>query len=192
MQNYENIPLLVKELDNRGILKRVNYEIQIVQPCLSDNYNEYFNLNNIQDLEKILWLWRKLIENGVKLPNKFPFLHVCEYPTNSSYTIDPTGSLYSCQIFVGLNEYVIGNVNGSSSEIKESKINFNVTLNKSCLKCKFLPICQGGCRLQAFLQKGDFNTMNCNKKYFERMIRFYLTNKYKQSIKNELYIKKSN
>jgi len=40
---------------------------------------------------------------------------------------------------------------------------------RKCKKCKFVPICGGGCRLGAISLNGNMDSVACEKKYFENV-----------------------
>ena len=70
-------------------------------------------------------------------------------------TIGPNGEIYKCHRVLGRTEYVSGNIcNGiEKNEAYNFFCNTNLTYEE-CKTCALLPICQGGCKVNAQLYSG--------------------------------------
>ena len=69
-------------------------------------------------------------------------------------------------------EYSIGNIRDDMEKIRSNPTNVAfMTCDpwKKCSNCQFIPICGGGCRIGAILQKGDLYATCCEKEYFEKV-----------------------
>lgn len=74
---------------------------------------------------------------------------------------------------VGREKYAVGNVNKDweNSSFNSGNVSFMTSdAWKNCMNCKFLPLCGGGCRLGALMQKGNLDDISCEKEYFEKVL----------------------
>ena len=39
---------------------------------------------------------------------------------------------------------------------------------ENCLKCPYVPMCTGGCRYNAYIEKKDIASLACEKQYFNK------------------------
>ena len=70
-------------------------------------------------------------------------MHQCNACGISNYSILPNGNILKCSEAF---ESIIGNVfEGIKNEYTAEKWT-DVGLDRDCIECKFLPLCQGGCR----------------------------------------------
>ena len=79
-----------------------------------------------------------------------------------TFAIGPDGSIYPCYRFVGMPEYIMGNVkdlptiedlqNSKSAQLLEK---FKDHVNENCKRCTFIKFCRGGC---------PYNALKINKK----------------------------
>lgn len=127
-----------------------------------------FSETNVDD---IFWFIQEIEKRGFK-PYKDIALGPCEAMREYTYTIDPSGDIYKCATLAGRKEYVLGNIDDDPTEVRFNSQNvafMTVDLWKKCKECKFIPICGGGCRIGAILQKGDLDALCCEKEYFEKV-----------------------
>lgn len=78
--------------------------------------------------------------------------------TKTYVSIGPMGDIYPCGRFDGVREFHLGNVNsiGGLREALNSSTYRHLdtrpdSLDSGCLECQFLPICNGGCMHNAFI-----------------------------------------
>jgi uncharacterized protein len=83
---------------------------------------------------------------------------VCTYVDcmGSTFAVGPDGSIYPCYRFVGMEEYVMGNVTDRPSieELMLSPpgklmLSFKGYVDSACGKCKHIKYCRGGCPYNA-------------------------------------------
>jgi|GEM_PF-564940 len=97
------------------------------------------------------------LERGIFL---LDFLNIwpCTYHKETDLVIAPNGDLYNCISGVGRKEFRIS----SYSEFLNSTTNFlkfysqfmeNDHTDDECMNCLYLPICNGGCRFNAYVLK---------------------------------------
>jgi len=84
------------------------------------------------------------------------------------FHIDPEGLLYACSHDIGIKKESLGDI--------KTGYDFNENYTKwllveptgKCLKCKFLPVCQGSCPHDLF-NKGDTNCFSWTIDYKSRL-----------------------
>ena len=70
-----------------------------------------------------------------------------------------------------------GNVKDGIDFVAESQMRSR-SLPDGCLsECELLPACQGGCRLQALIEHGDFNGVNCHYEFYVNLIHDFMRKK---------------
>lgn len=79
----------------------------------------------------------------------------------TTLAIGADGSIYPCYRFVGMDDYVLGNVvdNPSFDDLKESVAwdklqEFRAYVDENCKKCKHVKYCEGGCPYNAIVGSG--------------------------------------
>ncbi len=118
-------------------------------------------------------------EGVINKKSLFPTLDkgVCTCMDNNAFVVAPDGSIYKCWADVGIKSRSIGSL---ASGVKNYSIvsQFMEATDKfsdaKCLKCSYLPICNGGCNLYrvGFMEKGiPYNVCEINQeglvKYLE-------------------------
>lgn len=117
----------------------------------------------------------------------------CTATMISGYVIGPKGEIYKCWMDVGDESRVIGNIMDSkfsNTNLLFKYINHgSCTDDNKCLKCKFLPICNGGCpreRIANKFEKGNYDLCTLyrvrNAKYLKQVIWNYIAQKGIQDI----------
>lgn len=87
------------------------------------------------------------IEDGMEQIPK-PQCVVCTADNARAMVIDCKGDMYKCYMHIGNKSRCIGNVVGDKFYHEEELYKFllsDVTKDKNCSTCKYLPICMGGC-----------------------------------------------
>lgn len=76
----------------------------------------------------------------------------------TTLAVGADGSIYPCYRFVGMNEYILGNVkaNPSFDKLKESDAwaklqEFREYVDENCAKCRYVKYCEGGCPYNAIV-----------------------------------------
>lgn len=104
-------------------------------------------------------------------------------PTNcyascpSVFAIDSKGDLYKCHRVLGKGQkYSSGNVKTGIEKNEIYKFFCNTDLvYEECKDCKLLPVCQGGCKINAYIYK-DEHACSPIKAIFPELIEEYLKN----------------
>lgn len=89
--------------------------------------------------------------------------NVCTFADcmGNTYAVGPDGSIYPCYRFVGMEEYVMGNVSDrpSREELDNSSAGrlmsaFREYVDQSCRECPHIRYCRGGCPYNAIAPSG--------------------------------------
>lgn len=94
----------------------------------------------------------------------------CEAARENSYTIDPDGKIYKCCGFVGREKFKIGDLHKGLNEENTRFMTVDIWRSRDCIGCKYLPLCGGGCRSNAYIKHKDFNRFACELKYFNTVL----------------------
>jgi uncharacterized protein len=76
--------------------------------------------------------------------------------------VAPDGKLYPCHQFVGLEDFIMGDLYGGvkNTEIRDIFLNSNILIKKKCRDCWAKLYCSGGCHANAWFSNGDITLPN--------------------------------
>ncbi len=141
---HPSLPSMRDENPEKWALSPEEYGELLVY--LLDKYLEYMDeieIMNIDNLAKSVFRRRGT---------------VCTYVDcmGDTFAIGPDGSIYPCYRFVGMDEYVMGNVHDhpTMEDLSQSKSwkllqEFKEYVDSSCKKCTYIKFCRGGCPYNA-------------------------------------------
>ena len=139
-ENIDSISEFIYDFNKLPYSDKVSIYFSPVYENECDTFdNDLFDLF----LEKIIPLTMK---SNFKI-NIYPnaVLGGCSVASKDGYLIDANGDIKKCWELIGKDKYIIGNVvNGKINE-KIEELWSKINLNERCFKCKYLPICNGGC-----------------------------------------------
>lgn len=103
----------------------------------------------------------------------------------SGYSITPNGDIYECHESICNTKYAVSNISNFNDILLRKHKIFPCTYKDSfCKKCRFLPICKGGCPKRYFERKrhiclfksidGNNFFINKYKDIFDTSIKLYL------------------
>jgi uncharacterized protein len=120
------------------------------------------------DVEKYLFLIKTAAQEGFETSMSAP-QNACMADYRSILVFDTDGALIPCPCLqAGERKY--GNVFSGIDFVAEAQL-LDRPLKERCLReCELLPICTGGCRLQALTLKGDFNGIDCHYPTYRRLL----------------------
>jgi len=95
----------------------------------------------------------------------------------NTFAVGPDGSIYPCYRFVGMPEYVMGNVRDhpSQKDLAESAagvrmLRFKEYVDKECKGCKHIRYCRGGCPYNAMTPNdGEIKGVDPHCKAYQRI-----------------------
>lgn len=97
-----------------------------------------------------------------------PFFNECAIRNDMAVAFDPDGYAYKCWEVIGNKEYAIGKLNEHNilGDINEKVLNrqlygADIFDDPVCSKCKYLPICNGGCPIQRIQNKFENGNNDC-------------------------------
>jgi len=122
-----------------------------------------------------LYLKREAEKRGYPM-NAEPPSNTCMAEFRSRFIFDTDGSIIPCPSLQG-GELSYGHVTRGIDFISESQL-LKRSLPERCLnECPLLPICMGGCRLQALISKKDFNGIDCHYDTYRLLLEDYIREK---------------
>ena len=149
--NVEKIPLLLDDIENRGITGlSMRFRSLYTDSAKNTEFDQAI-LSSEETHHIVPQLIRESLKRGIMgsfEPSLSSFMR-CNAPTLNAFVITPDGKLYKCWADAGISDCAIGEL----SEEGDADINYNAMewitynpLNKSqCLTCKMLPMCMGDC-----------------------------------------------
>jgi uncharacterized protein len=132
-------------LQRENINFHLGHTLKLTQFCNIEN-TKYMDNEEFINLE--IALDRYAEKRGYKYSSypkhNFTF---CSSIVYNNYVIDAEGILFTCWDSIEDKRNIIGNIkDGITNEVEYFKwLSFNPARIKECKKCKFLPICMGGC-----------------------------------------------
>lgn len=131
-----------------------------------------------------------LAHQGIKTPYiRYPDRRFgeCAIRNDMAISFDPEGYAYKCWEVIGDKKYSIGKLNSKGELTDLSIININRQLygadpleDINCMKCKYLPICGGGCpiqRIQNKFENGKNNTCSYYRGCMLDFLKLYIKQK---------------
>lgn len=155
-ENENEVQNVIEELKKRNIYEDVFCYLGLVTStngicenctCMSTEKYSKFNLD----------FW---IKNNMPLASFYPqpMGNYCGADYAQGYVIDAHGNIYKCWSDVGIMERRIGTVkewvnpqsesnitDSQSQQVTSDYMLYDPTEDEKCRKCKFMPICMGGC-----------------------------------------------
>lgn len=150
-------------LDKEGLKDLVDFyfypinTLGNVNPCIASKC-----FSGEEYLKKFLLHFRDSIYSGFKT-TEYPMLRkgFCETISSWSWSFAPNGRVYKCTNDLGNIDESVGYLD-QSGKIKWNYnlvkwLTFNPFEEERCMKCKYLPICMGGCPYKRFHLIGDLS-----------------------------------
>ncbi len=146
----------------------LNLKLHPALPSLRDDNPEKWALSPEEYGELLIYLLDQYLENmdRIEVKNidhlcKCVFIRrgvVCTFVDcmGDTFAVGPDGSIYPCYRFVGMPEYVMGNVRDhpSMEDLAQSEAwkllhDFKDYVDSECKKCNYIKFCRGGCPYNA-------------------------------------------
>lgn len=152
--NSLEYPLLKEYLQNKWTGKKYVLSLQYVEDLTG------CNVNCMKHTDRLLYMRKLYIENGIEANDFFPKFQLggCSADHTNTYIIGPDGGIYKCWVEVGKEDKKIGDVYNpklSLAKISEYVVGSDMFSDSKCQKCKFFPICDGGCELARMKYKQE-------------------------------------
>lgn len=177
-RGVDHVARLLDYLEGLAVLKKLGRMIcSPVHPSLgpagkAGNIHHSSCLLNFNDdslCQATLEINRLLEKKGLQPQRGLP---VCACPVGREHgaiTIDPDGRVYACNSMIGRPEFAVGDVT-AGVHVDRCDNFLSKDPWKACVKdCPYLPVCGGGCRMMAFVEKGNFDSSYCKKAYLDKI-----------------------
>ncbi len=157
-----------EDIFNFFLENNLNLKLHPALPSLRDENPDKWALSPEEYGELLIYLLDKYLENidRIELKNidhlcKCVFTRrgtVCTFVDcmGDTFAVGPDGSIYPCYRFVGMEEYVMGNVRDhpSREDLSQSAPGklleeYKEYVDQECAKCTYLKFCRGGCPYNA-------------------------------------------
>lgn len=143
---------------------------------------------------KVPELWRLAKEKGFQIMTR-PHRAIvsCGMVTESGYAIDPFAGIYKCWDFIGRKNHQGGHINDDGSAHYYAPYYDILTRSpyefEECRRCKYLPLCGGGCTSKAWFKNGTYHSHACNidKYILEEAVRFYVEERYRDRFEGGVF-----
>lgn len=146
------------------------------------NHCSFCCKNVYKDQEETINTYKELYsymkEIGLNIP-KYYTNGPCMLVSNDTVLIDPYGDLYKCVEMISIKNLCVGNVKDKEYNDKYYQFVGRPLYNK-CIEseCKYVCLCGGGCLMENYVNNKNMEKVNCELKYFEELIPFFLKEKY--------------
>jgi uncharacterized protein len=181
--NYNAMESLLEDLKRRGFEGiHVNFSPISKDACYTEMELETEEVH----LASLARLSKMAHDQGFKTDPIYihNFVDRCSVIFDNFFAIDPKGDVYKCMAAPNYTEHRLGTIdeNGNLTNINyEAYCKWTLRdplRNEECIKCKFSPICGGGCALVAYVKNSDINFPGCKEKDLEEIVRMSIMLRY--------------
>lgn len=166
-RNLDSATGLLDVLADEGLLPYLRVYADFVTNTFENPpYCQSAVITELADKRRIVDVWRAFRRHGLSLPGLRFTEGMCGNLGLNSLVVDPEGRLYACIGFVGQPGYALSDIEhfaGARAGLAEQ----NCKPYLGCLDCPYVPVCGGGCRVQAVLETGDIAGKSCNRAFFD-------------------------
>ena len=176
-QNVHSIPKLFDLLVAHNLQQKIEFSFISTFPIISEQLGRKilnshftkFGFSENENIDKYLWLCQEAKKRGLNIPKKWMIGPVCSATKIHSVVIEPDGTLLKCPRTVGQKEFVFGNISFTNEAYDRNFNKFDYL--KKCLSksCPLLPLCNGGCRFQAYVSSRNSAKTYCKSKFIEKI-----------------------
>ena len=146
--NVNFVDKVIEDLKTNRLQDYVYPALALVLPENSSYEKDDCMSNALFSKENI----RFVLKHALPIHSLYPRLksNYCDADKYNGWIIDDFGNLYKCWSDIGVSKKSIGSVLLDNSfitktELLEAYSKFDLSSESECSKCKFLPICMGGC-----------------------------------------------
>lgn len=115
----------------------------------------------------------QLIDLGATITSPFYSPH-CMNSAEKTFSIAPTGDIYKCVTGIGSKRFLLSTyeecIHNPTTLLKNNILQIEQSHRPQCLTCKYLTMCNGGCKCQ-YYENGD---ILCRKDLFEKEIEDFM------------------
>ena len=178
-EGYRKIPELMETLIDKGIhMKGFAFT-----PILERRSHNQFNAG-MGAPEIALFLKKEAARRGIPMYDDPPSSG-CMADMRSYFIFDTDGTIIPCPSLQG-GELAYGHVNTGIDFVAEARIRHRNLPEKCLTQCEILPVCLGGCRLQALTHGDTFNDVDCHYDMWRDMLTDYIKVKAEEGLKGNI------
>jgi uncharacterized protein len=176
--DYQHIPDMMDDFKKRDIaIKEINFT-----PILARRGENPY-ASGMGDPEVGLWLTREAQKQGYLQEREAPS-NACMADYRCRFVFDTDGSILPCPSVQG-GEMAYGHVTKGIDFVSESQL-LKRNLPDRCLnECELLPICTGGCRMQALVHQNDFAGVDCHYDTYRLFLENYMREEASAALEQE-------
>ena len=174
-RDFEQIPEMLDDMNSRNIrVDHVDFT-----PILEKRGRGDF-CAGMGEVENFIFLRKEAVRRGIPVNGSAPS-NACMTDFRSIFVFDTDGSIIPCVSLQG-GEMAYGSVLTGIDFVVESQV-LNRKLPDQCLnQCELLPLCMGGCRLQALTRHNDFNGIDCHYDIYRGLLEDYIRAKASEAL----------
>ncbi|MDY6862195.1 MAG: SPASM domain-containing protein, partial [Thermodesulfobacteriota bacterium] len=128
------------------------------------------------------FLREELLKRGYNTLKPMPM--GCMIENKDTYVVNFDGVIYKCPAFIGKEGFAIGDIKRGVGDYTDS-YKVGIWKNEECARCRYLPLCFGGCRYMSFVREGNIDTLDCKKAYFDSSLETLIKQDIKYIIKDK-------
>lgn len=180
-QNLEYVESLFNEMKNLGLdhYEGLQINIEIVSPIMKpSSHCVSYTFKDEDEMKTLAGLWKKQVEYGFPIKSVMPIDSACENQIENSYTFSSNGEIYICPGFVGIDDFVVGNVLGEGVDEERYISLVDKDVWRNCLDCVYAPVCQGGCKMCAYIAQQEFGHTYCRKEFISAVYPEFIKSKF--------------
>ena len=165
--DYQCIPEMLDDMGERNIvIQDINFT-----PILPRRGENPYD-SGMGDPGILLYLMREAKKWGYPQGGEAPS-NTCMADFRSRFVFDTDGSIIPCPCLQG-GEMAYGHVTRGIDFVSESQLLKRKLPDKCLNECPILPICMGGCRMQALVNQKDFNGIDCHYEIYRLFLEQYI------------------
>ncbi|MDD3821525.1 MAG: radical SAM protein [Bacilli bacterium] len=175
--NYDNnnikyIPELLKYIKRNFDINRIILSFGFISNTIGDSEANKYVLKHAIDYADIKDTYTKLykiaIDLGFAMDDLFMFDGMCTAKLDNAMVISADGNIYKCLSGVGRKEFVVNTIDSNNYELPNYLF---LDLYEQCLEkqCEFLPLCNTGCRFNAYLKNKNINSIDCHQEWLKKI-----------------------
>lgn len=168
--DFQSIPEMLDDFTQRNI----QIENIAFTPILPQRGKNLFD-SGMGDPRIFLYLKHEASKRGYPMNDQAPS-NACMADFRSTIVFDTDGSIIPCPSLQG-SEMSYGHVATGIDFVAESRLLKRNLPDKCINECELLPICFGGCRLQALIQQEDFSGIDCHYDAYRLFLEDYIREK---------------
>ena len=175
--NAKSIGALMEILQKEKIFPNNNLRVAtgLVDPCpFKPEWNKQFVPQTFKERVQFMKEAKIGMFSNVDDPNVLLKEHklqfgLCHAKIDNYFIVGADGIIYTCYSLIGYKDGACGSIITGLTQKYSEFMYYSDEKVRKCLeeKCPFVPICNGGCMYQSYIEHGDFTKRVCQRNYFE-------------------------